>query len=85
MEESRLAETYQWESRISELHDRLADYQRLIFVPKAEPVREVYETDAILSGSQKPLEMSEEEHNRVIQGNRELDLLTSGNYEEGFA
>lgn len=81
----RLSEISQWESRISELHDRVSDLQRLVFIPKAEPVREVYEMDAVISGSEKPVEISEEQHHKVMQGMRELDLLTSGNYDEGFS
>lgn len=74
----------QHERHISDLRDQIADLKRLVFIPKAEPVREALEADAIISASEKPIEMSEEERTKILEGERELDMLVSGNYDEGL-
>jgi hypothetical protein len=70
------------EERFKQYENQIGDLRTLIFVPKQEPVREVYEADAVISGSEKPLEQSEAERNAYLAGERELDLVLSGNYTE---
>ena len=62
--------------------ERINDLRRLVFVPRSEPARESYEVDAVISCSEKPVEQSEAERNAFLTGERELDLLVSGNYSE---
>lgn len=60
---------------------RIDDLKRLVFVTESKTSPELLEVDAVISGSEKPVEMSEEERSQILQGERELDLLISGNYD----
>lgn len=64
------------------LQGQISDLKKLIFIPKHETTREAYEVDGVISGSDKPAEVSEEEHNRLLELARESDLIISGNYAE---
>jgi hypothetical protein len=70
------------ESRIEDLKAQREDFRKLIFVPAKEPSPEIYEADAIISNSEKPVEMSEQERTAYLEGNAELDRLLSGNYDQ---
>ena len=63
------------------LYSQIEDLKRFAFPLKAEPTPEVYEADAVISNSQKPYTMTEEEQTRMLEGEREMDLLLSGNYD----
>lgn len=83
LEESHMSEVYRLESRISDLKDQIKDLRALVFpaAPQAvEPM--VMEADSVITGSEKPFEISEEEHSKLLQLAREQDLLVSGNYDE---
>lgn len=73
------------ESRIEDLKAQREDFRKLIFVPIRDSAPEAYEADAIISNSEKPVEMSEEERTRYMEGNAELDRLLSGNYDQESA
>lgn len=73
----------QYEARIADLKQQISDLQKLVF-PKndeKEPPLLVLEADAVISASDKPSGISEEEHNRLLEESREADLLFSGNYD----
>lgn len=72
-----------YEQRIRDLQSQIEDLRKLVF-PKTSstPDPMVLEADSVLSGNQKPIEVSEEEHNRLLEQSREADLLISGNYSE---
>lgn len=62
---------------------QIEDLRRLVFpaVSKApDPI--VLEADSVISGSEKPSDVSEEEQNKHFAQVREVDLLFSGNYSE---
>lgn len=74
----------QYEDRIHDLKDQIQDLRQLVF-PKANSQsisKDAREVDAVLSASEKPVELSEEQMNLILEGQRELDLITSGNYAE---
>lgn len=71
-------------SQIKVLEARIQDLHSLVF-PKnssGEISNDQREVDSIISASEKPIEISEEEHNRLLEESREADLLFSGNYSE---
>ncbi len=62
---------------------QIADLRTLVYVrPGVDPQPLHLEADSVISGSDKPIQISEEEHNRLLESSREADLLFSGNYEE---
>ncbi len=64
------------------LYAQIADLRSLVFVKvDKEAPRDAREADAVLSASEKSPDMSEEEMTRLIEGQREADLLISGNYD----
>src|SRR5271166_1783224 len=69
------------ERRIHSLESHIDDLKKLIFVPQREPSREMLEIDSVMSVSEKPVEMSEEERSKILAGERELDMMLSGNYD----
>lgn len=67
--------------QIDVMFSQIEDLRSLVFpkMPKVvDPI--TYEADSVLSNSEKPLEQSESERNAYLAGERELDLLISGNY-----
>jgi hypothetical protein len=68
-------------NQVEQLKEQIADLKKLIFIPKTEPAREIRELDSVISGSEKPVEMSEAERNAILEGVREMDLIISGNYD----
>lgn len=69
------------ESEVRALEARIEDLKQLVFIPKAEPHTITMEADAVISGSEKPTDISEAEQSALLAGARELDLLISGNYD----
>lgn len=68
--------------RVQDLQSRIADLKQLVFPPRtADITREAREVDAVLSASEKAPELSESELNRILEGQREQDLIFSGNYD----
>lgn len=70
------------QERINDLKAQIEDLKKLVFIPKYEPTHNDHEVDAVISGSDKPPEISEEEQSKLLEINREADLLVSGNYDE---
>jgi transcriptional regulator with AAA-type ATPase domain len=64
-------------------NEQISDLRQLVF-PKVSKVPDpiVMEADSVMSGSDKPIEVSEKEHNKLLEESREMDLLFSGNYSE---
>ena len=76
------AQVYHSESRIADLKNQIQDLRSLVFVKvDKEAPRDAREADAVLSASEKSPDMSEEEMTKLIAGERELDLIMSGNYD----
>lgn len=72
-----------YESKERQYQDQIKDLHKLVFPESAQtPNPMVMEADSVLSGSEKPVSVSEEEHNKVLEQAREIDLLFSGNYSE---
>lgn len=69
-------------AEVRALREQISDLKQLAFVPKNEPSLEAREADAILSASEKHPEMSEQDRNRMLEGDREMDLLLGGTYDE---
>ncbi len=67
---------------VSVYEARIADLQKLVFIPRSAPTPEVLEADSVMNASEKPFKMSEEEFNKMMEGQREIDLLVSGNYDQ---
>ncbi len=65
--------------------DTINDLRKLVFPVTQAMQPEVLEADSVLSGSEKPYQISEEEHNKLLNEAREVDLLISGNYDEGLS
>lgn len=84
--ESHKAEVYQLKARINDLKEQIKDLNKLVFpAPTSQTIpKEAREFDAVISASEKSPEMSEEERNRILDGIREMDLIVSGNYDEGL-
>jgi len=71
-----------YQARTALLHAQIQDLRSLVFVKvDKEAPRDAREADAVLSASEKSPDMSEEEMTKLIAGERELDLIMSGNYD----
>lgn len=92
--EKALAELHkQYEARLDALNEshlsllssykhQIEDLRKLVFpTPLPTISRESLEADSVLSASEKSPEMSEEERTKILMGERELDLVLSGNYD----
>lgn len=74
-----------YHGRIEALEGHIQDLRKLVFISAStQPDPLVLEADNVISASEKPYEMSEEDQTRAIEGARELDLLMSGNYDDGM-
>lgn len=61
---------------------QIEDLRKLVFpTQRQEETAEAREVDAVLSASEKAPEMSEAEISAILDGQREMDLLVSGNYD----
>ncbi len=72
-----------YRARILDLHNQIADLKELVF-PQNNSQKipdQARELDSGISASEKPPEMSEADLNKMLAGERELDLLVSGNYD----
>lgn len=70
-------------ARIKALESHVSDLRQLVFPRTNQEIsKEEREVDAVLGGSDKASSMSEEELTKILAGQRELDLLISGNYSE---
>lgn len=70
-------------AHLKSLQTQIESLEKLVF-PKntsQEIPKEARELDAVISVSEKPPEMSEEDLNKILAGHREMDLLMSGNYD----
>lgn len=67
-----------------ELHkEQVQDLRKLVFPTAVEtPPLQALEVDSILDGSPKPVTLTEAEFTRIREGEREQDLILSGNYSE---
>jgi len=80
--EDRLADQARQALRFQELlQSQIEDLKRLVYVPTHTPSIEVLEADAVIGVSEKAPSMSEEELHKILRGERELDLMLSGNYD----
>jgi hypothetical protein len=69
-------------SLLSSYKAQIEDLRKLVFPTHVQVMsKEAAQVDAVLSASEKSTEMSEEQMNKIIAGERELDLLMSGNYD----
>lgn len=82
LDEQQLKTIELYEYRIADLKGQIEDLKRLVFTPASKPEPLHLEADAVLSGSDKPVALSEEEHHKFLEQTREVDLLFSGNYSE---
>lgn len=83
LEDSHTYDVYQFEARIAELKNQIADLRKLVFpTVVATPSKEAMEFDSVMNVSEKPPEMSEAELTQILAGEREFDLLISGNYDQ---
>jgi len=75
-----------YQGRCAQMADQIEDLRKLVFAPVVKEVpREAREADAVISVSEKPIDMQDEEFTKIMEGIREADLIFSGNYEEGLA
>lgn len=84
LQEALALRTEGYESLCRSYEARIEDLQKLVFVPKYDIQPEALEVDAVISGSEKPVEMSEADRTLMLQGAREMDMLISGNYDQDF-
>lgn len=72
--------------RINELTSQIKDLRQLVFPPQTQGKisKEALEIDNVMSVSEKPPEMTEEERTALVEGARELDRIMSGNYDEAM-
>lgn len=73
-----------YHGRIKALESHISDLEKLVFPSNSQAIvsKETSELDAVISASEKPFEVSEEEQTRILQGSREFDLILSGNYDQ---
>lgn len=66
----------------AQYRDQIEDLRSLVF-PKVvtAPTAEAREFDAVISGSEKPPEVSEADQTAMLEGLRERDLILSGDHE----
>lgn len=71
---------------ITLLSAQLENMGKLVFPTQTQTVTpEAREVDAVLSGSDKAPELSDAQQTAILEGQREFDLLLSGNYDQGFS
>jgi hypothetical protein len=65
-----------------QLLEQIKDLRSVVYPPKAtELTPQTIEFDSVISASEKPSDISEEEQSAILAGIREQDLLLSGNYD----
>ncbi len=72
-----------YEHHVEALKEQISDLRKLVFPTNvaSEIPKEARELDAVISGSEKPPELSESELSKMLAGAREMDLIMSGNYD----
>lgn len=77
-----LKETHR--EHISSLESHISDLEKLVFPTNNSKniSKDAAEFDSVISVSEKPSDMSEEERTRLLEGSREFDMILSGNYDE---
>lgn len=74
-------EKFYLKAQVEVLQKQIEDLKKLIFIPTRELPKDVLEADAIMNVSEKPVEMSEEERTKILESEREADLILTGNYD----